>query len=131
MAMKLCECCGQAVPEYGGIVADDDRGEIRFNGMAACGFTPREYGVFRLLLDKRGRVASKDVILDRLYQLDVDDPPEIKIIDVFVCKLRKKLAPLGLKIGTAWGRGYYLEVPGAARPADPAAHAYDNGMAAE
>lgn len=132
MPMKRCECCGQAMPEWGGIVADDDRGEIRFNGMAAVGFTPREYAIFRLLLDAKGAVKSKDKIMDHLYQLSPDDEPDQKIVDVFVCKLRRKLEPLGLEIGTAWARGYYLVAPdGSAPPADPAARAYDNGMAAE
>ena len=35
----------------------------------------------------------------------------MKIIDVFVCKLRKKIVGLGLDIGTSWGRGYYLADP--------------------
>jgi two-component system cell cycle response regulator CtrA len=38
----------------------------------------------------------------------VDDEPEIKIIDVFVCKLRKKMEIFGVKIETIWGRGYYM-----------------------
>lgn len=113
MPMKLCDCCGQAVPEYGGIVADDDRGEIRFRGMAAVGLTGKEFSVFRFLLDKRGRTATKDAILDHLYQLQPNDEPDIKIVDVFVCKLRKKIVPLGLNIGTSWGRGYFLEAPAA------------------
>lgn len=106
-----CECCGQAVPEWGGIVADDDRGEVRFNGMAAAGMTVHQYGLFRALLDAKGRVLSKEQLLDRLYGLEADDPPESKIVDVFVCKVRKVIEPIGLKIGTAWGRGYYLEAP--------------------
>jgi two-component system cell cycle response regulator CtrA len=56
------------------------------------------------------------------------DEPEMKIIDVFVCKLRKKLAQAGGEnlIGTVWGRGYMIREPGerpimsAARVAEPA-----------
>ncbi len=50
------------------------------------------------------------------------DEPEVKIIDVLVCKLRKKLAPAGADnvIGTVWGRGYRMRDP-AAQPAAPKA----------
>jgi DNA-binding winged helix-turn-helix (wHTH) protein len=54
------------------------------------------------------------------------DEPEMKIIDVFVCKLRKKLAQAGADnmIGTIWGRGYMMREPGAAHdePALTAPH---------
>lgn len=36
------------------------------------------------------------------------NPPDIKIVDVFVCKMRKKLRPYGITIDTVWGRGYLL-----------------------
>lgn len=38
----------------------------------------------------------------------VEDEPEIKIVDVFVCKLRKKLKPYGIEIETLWGQGYRM-----------------------
>ncbi|MER9912667.1 winged helix-turn-helix domain-containing protein [Mesorhizobium sp. M0050] len=53
------------------------------------------------------RVRSQASLLTRLYQLKTDEP-ELKIIDVFVCKLRKKLKPLGVEIQTVWGQGYRL-----------------------
>lgn len=59
-----------------------------------------------------GRVLSKEVLMDNLYALRTDDPPEIKIIDVFICKLRKKIGethPDAEKfIDTVWGQGYRL-----------------------
>lgn len=60
------------------------------------------------------RLLSRAAAMEWLYQLRPDAEPEIKIVDVFICKLRKKLAPLGIKIDTYWGRGYALAV--AARP---------------
>jgi len=110
MTAKRCECCGQAVPEFGGIVADDERGEIRFAGRA-CYPTIHEFTIFRALLDNPGRVMTKEKLLDALYWDRPNDEPEIKIIDVFVCKLRKKLKPLGLEISTNWARGYGLVEP--------------------
>lgn len=104
-----CPTCDSLLPEYGGIVADDERGEVRFRGKRVS-LTAAEFEVFRFLLNKAGRVASKEAILDYLYQLRVE-VPEIKIIDVYVHKMRKKILQLGLVVGTSWGRGYYLEEP--------------------
>lgn len=53
---------------------------------------------------------SKDQLLTLAYSDKVDaDLPDIKIIDVFVCKIRKKLKPFGFGITTIWGRGYAIE----------------------
>jgi two-component system, cell cycle response regulator CtrA len=51
-------------------------------------------------------VATKEMILTALY--NGMDEPQAKIIDVFVCKMRKKLQSFGIEISTLWGRGYYL-----------------------
>lgn len=112
MTTKRCDCCGQALPEYGGIVADDERAEIRFRGKVVYP-TGEEFALFRALLDKPGRVLTKEMLLDALYwdRRSDKEVPEIKIIDVYVCKLRKKLKPLGLEITTHWGRGYGLAEP--------------------
>ncbi len=54
------------------------------------------------------RVLSKEAALSWLYQIGTDEEPEIKIIDVYICKIRKKTDPLGLRIDTVWGKGYAL-----------------------
>lgn len=53
--------------------------------------------------------ATKAQIMTALYADRIDEDPEIKIVDVFICKLRKKLAPFGVSITTLWGRGYSLD----------------------
>jgi two-component system cell cycle response regulator CtrA len=60
---------------------------------------------------------TKEAFLNHLY--GGIDEPEVKIIDVFICKLRKKLAQAGASdlIGTVWGRGYVLRDPAAGRAA--------------
>ncbi|MHA1563751.1 MAG: response regulator transcription factor CtrA [Alphaproteobacteria bacterium] len=72
--------------------------------------TGKEYGILELLSLRKGTTLTKDMFLNHLY--GGMDEPELKIIDVFVCKLRKKLAnasPDGLNfIETVWGRGYVL-----------------------
>jgi two-component system cell cycle response regulator CtrA len=74
--------------------------------------TRKEYEVLQLLALRRGVTLSKEMFLDKLY--GGLDEPEVKIIDVFVCKIRGKLKKLtdgdGL-IDTVWGRGYVLRDP--------------------
>jgi DNA-binding winged helix-turn-helix (wHTH) protein len=74
--------------------------------------TPKEYEILELLSMHKGTTLTKEMILNHLYG-GVDEP-KLKIIDVFVCKLRKKLAhAIGGHhyIETVWGRGYILQDP--------------------
>ena len=74
--------------------------------------TGKEYGILELLNLRKGSTVTKEMFLNHLYA--GMDEPEIKIIDVFVCKLREKLAQAtGGKhyIETVWGRGYALRDP--------------------
>ena len=76
--------------------------------------TGTEYCIFELLSVHKGAIATKQMLLDHLY--DGVDAPELKIIDVFVCNLRKKLAQAtggNHYIETVWGRGYMLRDPAA------------------
>ena len=70
--------------------------------------TGKEYAILELLVLRKGMVLTKDAFLNHLY--GGMDEPEMKIIDVFICKLRKKLqtAGGGNLITTVWGRGYML-----------------------
>jgi two-component system cell cycle response regulator CtrA len=82
--------------------------------------TCKEYAILELLVLRKGMVLTKEAFLSHLY--GGMDEPEMKIIDVFICKLRKKLAMAGASdvIATVWGRGYMMrecnEVPAAAQP---------------
>jgi len=74
--------------------------------------TGKEYGIMELLSVRKGSTLNKDMFLNHLY--GGIDEPELKIIDVFICKLRKKLEEAsGGKnyIETVWGRGYVLRDP--------------------
>ena len=71
--------------------------------------TGKEYQMLELLSLRKGTTLTKEMFLNHLY--GGMDEPELKIIDVFICKLRKKLATAaGGKnfIETVWGRGYVL-----------------------
>ena len=74
--------------------------------------TGKEYGILELLSLRKGTTLTKEMFLNHLY--GGMDEPELKIIDVFVCKLRKKLANASSGenyIETVWGRGYVLRDP--------------------
>src|SRR6202020_2399960 len=74
--------------------------------------TGKEYGILELLSLRKGTTLTKEMFLNNLY--GGMDEPELKIIDVFVCKLRKKLAQAAggeNYIETVWGRGYVLRDP--------------------
>jgi two-component system cell cycle response regulator CtrA len=71
--------------------------------------TGKEYGILELLSLRKGTILTKEMLLDHLY--GGMDEPALKIIDVLVCKLRKKLAQAtggNHYIETVWGRGYVL-----------------------
>ncbi len=74
--------------------------------------TPNEYGILELLCQRQGVVLSKGAFLNHLYA--GRDEPDQKIIDVFVCKLRRKLTEASggeNYFETVWGRGYMLQKP--------------------
>ncbi len=71
--------------------------------------TSKEYSVLELLAMKRGSILAKETFLNHIY--GGMDEPELKIVDVFICKLRKKIAQLAGDsnlIETVWGRGYLI-----------------------
>ncbi len=74
--------------------------------------TGKEYSIIELLSLRKGSTLTKEVFLNHLY--GGMDEPEVKIIDVFICKLRKKLEDAAggdNYIETVWGRGYVLRDP--------------------
>ena len=80
---------------------------------ASVHLTGKEYQILELLSLRKGTPLTKEMFLNHLYG-GMDDDPDAKIIDVFICKLRKKLA-LACDgehyIETVWGRGYVLRDP--------------------
>ena len=92
--------------------------------------TGKEYAILELLVLRKGMVLTKEAFLNHLY--GGMDEPEMKIIDVFICKLRKKLAQAGADnlIGTVWGRGYMMREPVAADPVPAAETGFRPGVRA-
>lgn len=71
--------------------------------------TGKEYSILELLVLRKGIALTKEIFLNHLY--GGLDEPDGKIIDVFICKLRKKLSSVGLNdlITTVWGKGYMIK----------------------
>jgi two-component system, cell cycle response regulator CtrA len=102
----------------GSIVLDRD-GRTASGVSRTVRLTPKEYEILELLSVRKGIALTKEMLLDHLY--GGRDEPEQKIIDVFVCKLRKKLVQATggeHYIESLWGRGYVLRdpAPAAAMP---------------
>lgn len=101
----------QSVIKTGKISVNLDAKTVDANGLAVH-LTGKEYQMLELLSLRKGTTLTKEMFLNHLY--GGMDEPELKIIDVFICKLRKKLveATGGENyIDTVWGRGYVLRDP--------------------
>jgi two-component system cell cycle response regulator CtrA len=101
----------QSVIKTGEILVNLDARTVEVNGFRVH-LTGKEYQMLELLSLRKGSALTKEMFLNELY--GGMDEPEPKIIDVFICKLRKKLATAaGGKqyIQTVWGRGYMLRDP--------------------
>jgi two-component system cell cycle response regulator CtrA len=99
----------ESIIRTGNIALNLDTRTTEVSGVAIH-LTPSEYKVLELLSLRKNSVLTKEMCLNHLYSGLRE--PEVKIIDVFVCKLRKKLAAAaaegGNQIETVWGGGYML-----------------------
>jgi DNA-binding response OmpR family regulator len=101
----------QSVIQTGDLLVRFDIKTVEVNG-ARVHLTRKEYQMLELLSLRKGTTLTKETFLNHLY--GGMDEPELKIIDVFICKLRKKLANASNGknyIETVWGRGYVLCEP--------------------
>ena len=101
----------QSVIQIGDLVVNIDAKTVEVGGQRVH-LTGKEYQMLELLSMRKGTTLTKEMFLNHLY--GGMDEPELKIIDVFICKLRKKLdlASGGQSyIETVWGRGYVLREP--------------------
>jgi two-component system cell cycle response regulator CtrA len=104
----------QSVIKTGEIAVNLDAKTVDVGGKTVH-LTGKEYQMLELLSLRKGTTLTKEMFLNHLY--GGMDEPELKIIDVFICKLRKKLAEAtggANYIETVWGRGYVLRDPVAA-----------------
>ena len=101
----------QSVIKTGKVAVNLDAKTVDAGGRSVH-LTGKEYQMLELLSLRKGTTLTKEMFLNHLY--GGMDEPELKIIDVFICKLRKKLAEAtdgDNYIETVWGRGYVLRDP--------------------
>lgn len=107
MAQKTCcPTCGAPIAENAPVHIDIEAGIVVGRGRFAA-LTPQEMDLLILLRERYPRTVSKEAACNALY-LHEGDRAEEKIIDVYVCKIRKKIAGTGMGIQTMWGRGHRL-----------------------
>jgi two-component system cell cycle response regulator CtrA len=101
----------QSLIKTGKVAVNLDARTVEVEGKSVH-LTGKEYGILELLSLRKGTTLTKEMFLNHLY--GGMDEPELKIIDVFICKLRKKLTTAtggDHYIETVWGRGYVLRDP--------------------
>lgn len=101
----------QSIIKTGRIAVNLDAKTVDVGG-STVHLTGKEYQMLELLSLRKGTTLTKEMFLNHLY--GGMDEPELKIIDVFICKLRKKLGEAtdgDNYIETVWGRGYVLRDP--------------------
>ncbi len=109
----------QSIIRTGRLTVNLDEHTVEVDGNPVH-LTGKEYGILELLSLRKETTLSKEMFLNHLY--GGMDEPELKIIDVFVCKLRKKLSEATQGehyIETIWGRGYVLRDPAKSDGAAP------------
>jgi len=103
----------ESVIKTGRMIVNMDSRSVEIDGKRVH-VTAKEYAILELLSLRKGTTMTKEMFLDHLY--GGIDEPELKIIDVFICKLRRKICNhTGNEsyIETVWGRGYVLKDPNA------------------
>lgn len=109
----------QSVITVGDLVLNINEGTVDVGG-ARVMMTGREYSALEALALRKGKLMTKEMIFDSIY--GGMDEPEIQIIDVLICKLRRKIAVAAdgrNYIETMWGRGYKLTEPPLCPPPPP------------
>lgn len=107
--VRRCNGFAKNTLNFGDVTLDLAANDVYVRGERVH-LTSKEYQMLELLCLRHGKVVSKEHFLDHLY--GGLDEPEMKIIDVFICKLRKKIedASVGSSlIKTVWGRGYRID----------------------
>lgn len=92
-------------------IGTSDRGQARF----ATRVRTYAIGVGNSGLLLKNKLVRRETAMLALYNGLRQDEAEVKIIDVFVCKMRRKLTPFAIEIRNKWGEGYYLDADAKAK----------------
>lgn len=102
----ICPCCLQFVEDVR-FLADPNTAQIT-NGDKTVKLSRQQFNVAKYLIDCFPRMATKEAIYDAVFMDPSGEGPEMKIIDVVICKIRPAMADVGLVVETVWGKGYKL-----------------------
>lgn len=106
--MDCCPTCRQALRVSRDLRIDVEAGILIRNGRFTM-LEPRELELFEALWSSIGKLRTKEQLMTDLYWLRTDnDEPDAKIVDVLICKIRRKLKLIGVEIQTIRGKGYRL-----------------------
>ncbi|HWO07544.1 MAG TPA: DUF1153 domain-containing protein [Candidatus Paceibacterota bacterium] len=104
---QAAEAASQVI-EYRNITLNIESAQVASGGISVA-LTKQEFQILELLVRHVEQVVTREMILEHLYAGKTE--PAQKIIDVCICKVRKKIAPLRrVRIDTVWGRGYMLNI---------------------
>ncbi len=114
----ICPCCGA---ERSGVdfLVDPETNTIA-TVLGQVRLTPKQFVFARLLIERSPGMVTKEYAYEAVFLDDTGNGPEIKIVDVVLCKIRKALLSLGLEVRTEWGKGYRVVWLGPEGPQDPA-----------
>jgi two-component system cell cycle response regulator CtrA len=102
IAVDLVRRCVTVTPDGGGAPVE-------------VHLTRRQFGLVEVMAMRPGKVVTKEAFMSHLYDAEAGDEPDVKIIDVYICKIRqalRKVSPLAAEcLVTSWGRGYLLQPP--------------------
>ncbi len=105
--MNTCPCCKQAV-DAGGLQFSPETGVWR-DGLHAD-LTPYEAAVFAVIHKNSPRFTSATRLINALYGAEDGPLDERGVLNVLLLRMRRKLAPIGVKIENKYGLGYRLAV---------------------
>ena len=116
---EACPHCGQQMPdpdkivEWAGFEINETTGVLRVLAtLERYQLTTQQSRLTAALLKVRGRILSKEQIMDMVYkEKHVDEQPGEKIIEVYICYLRKRIPQMREQLENVWGRGYRIAPP--------------------
>lgn len=101
-----CPCCGQHVESVA--VLFDPTSSTITNGNVSIRLSRQQFKLAKFMIERFPMPVTKEAMYDDCFMTIHGDGPEMKIVDVVVCKIRPPLAELGFVIETMWGTGYRL-----------------------
>jgi DNA-binding winged helix-turn-helix (wHTH) protein len=102
----ICPCCLQFVDDVNILV--DSIGCRITNGDKTVKLSRQQFNMAKYLIDCFPRMAEKGDIYSSVFLDEHGEGPDMKIIDVMICKIRPALADVGLVVETIWGKGYKI-----------------------